>query len=174
MTTPVLFGETYLHGFTLLVPRFIWPEKPTAHQSQRELNVHFRRNLYEYSHERKTFIAWGILAEAYGNFGPYFGAIFSGVFLGMLFKFLSFFAINFPVNSVRSVIALTLLAMSIAWPTMESSVIVTSTLQVVVLIILLGFVLGKKTQGASLAHDNSTVGITFKPNSSTSSRIPLS
>ena len=142
----LLLGETYLYGPMLLVPRFIWPDKPTAHQSQIKLNLHFGRNLYEYGHERKTFIAWGILPEAYGNFGPYFGAIISGLFLGIVFKFLAVFALQYPLNSLRTIMALTLLALSFSWPTMESSLIVTSTFQVVILISVLGFFLSRKVR----------------------------
>ncbi|MEE9355851.1 MAG: hypothetical protein V3U75_09720 [Methylococcaceae bacterium] len=144
---PILMGETYLYGPFLMVPRFLWPEKPIAHMSQIRLNLHFQRQYFTVLSERSAYIAWGILPEAYGNFGPYLGAIISGLLLGMLFRYLSFFAAQYPLNSIRAMVALILLAMSFSWPAMESSVILTSSFQVVALIVVAGLVLGRRENG---------------------------
>lgn len=65
---PLLEGTTYTLIPPLLVPRFLWPDKPRSHEGQILLNVHFGRQSLDATYV--TYIAWGLLAEAYGNFGP--------------------------------------------------------------------------------------------------------
>ena len=70
--TPTLDGATYTLIPALLIPRILWPEKPRAHEGQVLLNTHFGRQDLESS--SRTYIAWGLLPEAYGNFGSKFGS----------------------------------------------------------------------------------------------------
>lgn len=77
---PPLLGETYALIPQLFIPRFLWPDKPIAHEGQVMLNVHFGRQRKEDT--VRTFVAWGLLAEAYGNFGSVWGPLFCGLFLG--------------------------------------------------------------------------------------------
>jgi hypothetical protein len=78
---PALDGATYSLIPPLFIPRFLWPDKPRAHAGQVLLNVHFGRQ--DLASTEKTFIAWGLLPEAYGNFGPVTGAIALGLTLGL-------------------------------------------------------------------------------------------
>lgn len=77
-----LGGATYTLIPPLLIPRVFWPSKPRTHEGQILLNVHFGRQDLHATYD--TYIAWGLLPEAYGNFGPYAGAIVLGAVLGAL------------------------------------------------------------------------------------------
>jgi hypothetical protein len=81
-----LYGATYTLIPPLFMPRILWPTKPRAHAGQDLLNIHFERQR-EVDVER-TFIAWGLLSEAVGNFGVWGGAAFLGIVLGYLLGYL--------------------------------------------------------------------------------------
>lgn len=81
MNIPPLGGGSYTIIPKLLIPRILWPEKPRTHEGQVMLNVHFgRQDLTSTFH---TYVAWGVLAEAYGNFGAYTGSFILGAVLGL-------------------------------------------------------------------------------------------
>ncbi len=81
-----LEGRTYALIPPLLMPRILWPDKPRTHEGQVLLNVHFGRQDLESTFT--TYIAWGLLPEAYGNFGAVTGSILLGAFLGILFAWI--------------------------------------------------------------------------------------
>eukprot|EP01035_Chromulina_nebulosa_P057659 gene57658-79000_t len=83
MKIPPLGGATYSIIPPLLVPRVIWPDKPRTHEGQIMLNVHFGRQ--DMNSTLRTYIAWGLLPEGYGNFGPIAGAVIIGSCLGFFF-----------------------------------------------------------------------------------------
>ncbi len=72
----VLNGATYAMIPELLVPRVLWPNKPRTHEGQVLLNTHFRQQTR--SETFVTYIAWGLIAEAYGNFGSLLGPLIVG------------------------------------------------------------------------------------------------
>lgn len=77
---PFLNGETYAQIPGQFVPRFFWSEKPLGHISTYTLSIYY--GLQRPEDTKKTTIAFGLLAEAYANFGLY------GVgLLGVLFAF---------------------------------------------------------------------------------------
>jgi len=80
---PYLNGETYADIPGQFVPRFFWHDKPTAHVSTTRLSVYY--GLQDENATNWTTIGFGLVAEAYANFG-YFGVGGLGLLLGCLYK----------------------------------------------------------------------------------------
>lgn len=99
-TIPLLDGKTYRVIPQLLVPRVFWPEKPRAHEGQAVLNVHFGRQRLEDTFT--TYVAWGLLAEAYGNFGAFWGPLFCGGMLGLLIGWAERWVRPYPITSLQA------------------------------------------------------------------------
>lgn len=78
---PPLGGSSYSLIVPLLVPRIMWPDKPRSHAGQVLLNVHFGRQ--DLNSTYRTYIAWGLIPEAYGNFGAITGSLLLGTALGL-------------------------------------------------------------------------------------------
>jgi hypothetical protein len=128
-----LHGATYTLIPPLLMPRILWPEKPRAHEGQILLNVHFGRQ--ELDSTFQTYIAWGLLAEAYGNFGSLAGNAFLGLFLGFCCAWLENFTARKLLLSLEGFIAFTLLLAIMGSFEMVASVLVTSVFQSVIVLI---------------------------------------
>src|SRR5690606_24852343 len=60
---PHLDGESYVDLPALLVPRFLWPDKPSALESNVRLALHF--GLVDEESAANVSIAFGPVAEAY-------------------------------------------------------------------------------------------------------------
>jgi hypothetical protein len=133
-TVPPLGGKTYTLIPPLLLPRILWPEKPRAHEGQVLLNVHFGRQ--DLNSTYATYVAWGLLPEAYGNFGPKAGAVFLGVVLGMSFAALEKFTARKLLLSLEGFIAFTVLLVMASSFEMVASVLVTSLFQAVVTLVV--------------------------------------
>jgi len=130
---PPLYGETYALIPPLLVPRILWPDKPRTHEGQVLLAVHFGRQELESTFV--TYIAWGLLPEAYGNFGPFFGSIILGSFLGILFAWIENFTARKAVLSVEGFVGFAFfLSMTTSFE-MVASTLITSQYQAMVPII---------------------------------------
>jgi hypothetical protein len=130
---PPLYGETYALIPPLLVPRLFWPEKPRTHEGQVRLNVHFGRQDLESTFQ--TYVAWGLLPEAYGNFGPRAGAIVLGLFLGFFFAWVENFTARKLLLSLEGFIAFTILLGLMGSFEMVASVLVTSIFQSVIVLV---------------------------------------
>jgi hypothetical protein len=128
-----LEGATYTLIPPLLVPRVLWPDKPRAHEGQVLLNVHYGRQ--DLNDTLTTYIAWGLLPEAYGNFGPIFGSVYLGAFLGLLFAWIENLSARKPVVSMEGFLALNLLMSLMNSFEMVASVLVTSTFQSMVIVV---------------------------------------
>ena len=129
-----LGGATYTLIPPLLVPRILWPDKPRTHEGQIMLNVHFgRQDLHS---TMQTYIAWGLLAEGYGNFGPVAGAIFIGACLGFFFAWVEKYSARKLLLSMEGFLCFTLfLGMANSFE-MVASVLVTSIFQAFIPIVL--------------------------------------
>lgn len=138
-----LGGATYSLIPPLLVPRIFWPDKPRAHEGQVLLNVHFGRQ--DLSSTFQTYIAWGLLPEAYGNFGARAGAIFLGVCLGLIFAWLENFTARKLLLSLEGFIAFTVLLDMAASFEMVASVLVTTLFQSVVLLVVVSVFFVERT-----------------------------
>jgi hypothetical protein len=125
-----LHGATYSVIPLLLIPRILLTDKPRSHEGQIMLNVHFQRQDLNSTFE--TYIAWGLLPEAYGNFGPLTGAIVLGVVMGLLFAFLEKWTANKLVVSMEGFIGFTMFLGFANSYEMVASVLVTSIFQALV------------------------------------------
>jgi hypothetical protein len=133
-TIQPLGGKTYTLIGPLLVPRVIWPDKPRSHEGQVLLNVHFGRQALESTYT--TYIAWGLLPEAYGNFGPISGSISLGLVLGFFSAWLEKFSARKLVLSTEGFVLFTLLLGMANSFEMVASVLVTSLFQACIPIVL--------------------------------------
>ena len=125
-----LHGATYSVIPLLLIPRILLTDKPRSHEGQIMLNVHFQRQDLNSTYE--TYIAWGLLPEAYGNFGPLTGAIVLGVVMGLFFAFLEKWTANKLVVSMEGFIGFTIFLGFANSYEMVASVLVTSIFQALV------------------------------------------
>jgi hypothetical protein len=131
-----LYGATYTLIPPLFVPRILWPSKPRAHAGQDLLNIHFERQR-EVDVEL-TFIAWGLLPEAVGNFGIWGGAIFLGIVIGYLLGYLESWSLLKEFFSVEGLILMGFWLKLMVSYEFVSSVFITSTFQMLIVIALGG------------------------------------
>jgi len=91
------------------------------------LNVHFGRQVSEQTFT--TYVAWGLLAEAYGNFGPIKGVLFLGLFLGIVFAWAENFTTRKPLLSTEGFLAFAVFLGLANSYEMAASVMITSIFQ---------------------------------------------
>ena len=78
-----LHGETYVLIPPQIVPRLLWPEKPSPNDSVKIMSI--RLGVLTPTEAETTSIAYGLVAEAYANFG--FAAVaILGFALGYCFR----------------------------------------------------------------------------------------
>jgi hypothetical protein len=160
----LLMGRTYSLIPVLFIPRFLWAEKPRAHEGQILLNLHFGRQMTVEQTER-TFIAWGLLPEAVGNFGSWFGPPLLGLLLGAVMGWLERISRAKRLFSVEGMVLGGLLLITVGSYEMVASVFLTSTFQFLVVVTVGGFILrawfGRGSAGSPLGQRSSRlVGIT--------------
>ena len=102
-----LYGKTYGYVLPQLIPRFFWPEKPRSHVATYELGIYY--GLQDEETTSTTTIAFGLLTEAYANFGL-FGAILLGVFWGFWLKKLQIWSTFSPMFSFAGLLMVLLTA----------------------------------------------------------------
>ena len=106
---PYLGGETYAQIPGQFVPRFFWPDKPVGHISTYTLAIYY--GLQRAEDTKKTTIGFGLLTEAYANFG-YFGLALLGAAFGFYFKSVSVWASESPILSYGGMLMVVLMAWS--------------------------------------------------------------
>ncbi len=106
---PHLDGTTYRSIPLLLVPRFIWPDKPAPHDSNRTLSIYYGLSTEESA--RNVSIAFGTPAEAYANFGL-FGLTLLGALYGWFFKRVERWCADAPTVSFAGIAKVLLIAWS--------------------------------------------------------------
>lgn len=125
--TPPLGGKTYSIIPPLLIPRIFWAAKPRTHEGQIMLNIHFGRQDLNATYQ--TAIAWGLLPEAYGNFGAYMGSLYLGAALGFAFAWLENRTCRKAIFSLEGFVSFGLFMGTAASFEMVASVLVTSVFQ---------------------------------------------
>ncbi|MEY2881707.1 MAG: hypothetical protein RLZZ15_4087 [Verrucomicrobiota bacterium] len=131
---PALGGATYSLIPPLLVPRILWENKPRTHEGQVMLNVHFGRQ--DANSTIRTYIAWGLLAEAYGNYGPITGALLLGLVLGLFCAWLENYSSRKLVLSLEGFLGFAILLGIANSFEMVASVLITTIFQSLVPIVL--------------------------------------
>lgn len=137
--TPPLLGQTYALIPRVIVPRFLNPDKVRSQEGQVVLNLHFGRQQTREQTER-TYIAWGLLPEAVGNFGPLWGPVIVGIAYGALIRFSELVGAGQDLLSkagLQSLVTAVLLAAS--YETV-STTLMASLFQIILLIELLSLV----------------------------------
>ena len=100
---PYLWGKTYFIIPQLLIPRFLNPNKIRGGEANHMLSVYY--GLQSYRQTIKTSIGWGLLQEAYANFG-WLGCLVLGAFLGNLYGWITRWSMNASTLSFRFLVAL--------------------------------------------------------------------
>ena len=106
---PYLWGESYMDIPALVVPRALWPNKPSSLQSNVRLGVYL--GLINESSAQSVSIAFGLLSEAYINFGL-LGAIALGAICGYGFKRFALLSADAPQFSAIGLFMILLTAWS--------------------------------------------------------------
>lgn len=107
---PHLNGETYGYIPPLFIPRFFWPDKPSGQITTKRLAIHY--GLQDESAAKTTSIGFGVLAEAYANFG-YIGLVLLGLLIGWLQKTIAIWTRACPLLSNGGLVMILLMAWSI-------------------------------------------------------------
>jgi len=132
---PLLMGETYGYIPAQLVPRIIWPDKPSGQVATMRLSIYY--GLQDEYSTRSTSIAFGTLTEAYANFG-FIGMALFGIFVGWAGKVISVWTRSCPLLSNGSLIMILIMAWSIQIE-LPMSVWVASLYQAMICVLLLPF-----------------------------------
>lgn len=106
---PFLNGETYGHILGQFVPRILWPDKPRGHISTYRLSIYY--GLQDEHATKRTTIAFGMLPEAYANFGT-IGIIGLGVIVGLCYSCLLSYSRYSPLFSPAGLLIILLTAWS--------------------------------------------------------------
>jgi hypothetical protein len=106
---PYLEGLTYSYVPGQFIPAFFWKQKPRAHVATNYLSVYY--GLQDEDATIKTTIAFGMLAEAYANFG-FFGMAALGAVFGFVLKKLGDWATYSPILSYPGLLLVVLMAWS--------------------------------------------------------------
>jgi hypothetical protein len=125
-----LRGATYSLIPPLLIPRFLWPSKPRTHEGQVLLNTHFGRQ--DLQSTFTTYIAWGLLPEAFGNFGAVTGALLLGIAVGVFCAWMETVTARKPLLSTEGFVAFAIFLGLATSYEMVASVMITSIFQAVV------------------------------------------
>jgi len=99
---PYLDGNTYSIIPQLLVPRFVNSNKIRSHEGTYRLNIHY--GLQTREDTLTTTIGWGLLNEAYANFGL-LGCTGLAVILGAFYGQITRWSMQTSILSARSLLA---------------------------------------------------------------------
>ena len=94
---PYLEGETYALLPSMLVPRFLGPEKTISQAGLNLLSI--RYGLQTTESIARTTIGWGLVSEAYANFG-YWAVVAIGALFGAICGALMRLSVGAPPNSL--------------------------------------------------------------------------
>lgn len=106
---PHLNGKTYGQIPAQFVPALLWPNKPVGHISTNTLAIYY--GLQREEDTLRTTIAFGMLSEAYSNFG-YIGMAAIGAIFAFCFKKVSEWTVNSPILSYAGLFQVVLMAWS--------------------------------------------------------------
>lgn len=125
-----MWGESYTVIPKLLIPRVLYKDKPFAHEGQILLNIHY--GLQDRQTALKTFLAWGLLPEAQGNFGM-MGVTGICMLIGLLLGLLSRWTMSVPIISYRNLVGAVTLFSLVDTETV-GSLLVTSLFQSLIIV----------------------------------------
>lgn len=132
---PFLDGATYAIIPSAMVPRIFNPDKASPHDGTSLLNVHFGNQTWEAA--QKTSMGWGLLNEAFANFG-YWGCFMLAVVLGTFYGLVTRWGIGPPPTSVSSLVGIFTLSFALQTE-MNAAVYITAYLQGLFALLLLAW-----------------------------------
>lgn len=106
---PYLDGQTYGHILPQLIPRIFWPDKPMGHVSTQRLATYY--GLQDEESTLRTTIGFGVVAEAFANFG-FLGLASLGAIIGACTKLAGVWTRCSPLISYPGMLMVLLLAWS--------------------------------------------------------------
>lgn len=106
---PYLTGESYVDIPVQIIPRFVWRDKPSSLLANVRLAVYF--GLVDPNNAMQVSIAFGMLSEAYVNFG-WLGVGFLGFLFGWAFRRISVLSLGAPQLSTLGIFMILLTAWS--------------------------------------------------------------
>lgn len=150
---PYLKGQTYSIIPQLLVPRLLNPNKLRGSEGNHILSMHYGLQTYEAT--LTTSIAWGLLQEAYANFGM-LGGLGLGAILGSLCGMVTRWCLQTSLFSFRSLFAvvITNAAFQSEW---TAGTLVSATFQATVVLLAVNFLLMKPHVHESYLEADSTL-----------------
>jgi hypothetical protein len=137
---PFLGGETYSIIPSALVPRLFDPEKASPHYSTSLLNVLYGTQTWEAA--ASTSIGWGMLNEAYANFG-YTGCAIAAVLIANFFGLVSWWCKGMPAGSIQNLIGIYTLGFALQTE-MTAAIFITAYLQGLVGLLGLAWVFARR------------------------------
>jgi hypothetical protein len=150
---PFLNGITYEAIPRLLVPRFIDSDKGVAHAANILLTVNYGLQSMEVA-TGGTSIAWGLVAEAFANFG-YLGIGALAVFLAVFYGLFSRITIGVPMTSLRFVVGLLIMGAAVKADTM--ALFITSQFQAIIGVSIAALFLMRREANPFAAEDDDGV-----------------
>jgi hypothetical protein len=148
---PFLNGLTYAPIPRLLIPRIIDDQKGISHAGNVLLTVNYGVQTIEQT--AHTSIAWGLVPEAYANFG-YLGVAGLAVALGLFYGYVTNLSVGVPMTSLRFVLGLLILGAATRADTM--GVFVTSQFQGVIGVSLAALFLMRRQANPFAAESGET------------------
>jgi hypothetical protein len=130
-----LAGETYALIPSAMVPRLLNSEKASPLESDTILNVHFGNQTAEAT--QATTIGWGMLNEAYANYG-YAGCAVLAVILGAFYGWITRLGLGLPPTSLSMLVGVFTLSFTLQTE-MTAAVYITAYLQGLFALLLMAF-----------------------------------
>ena len=149
---PFLNGLTYEHVPRMLVPRFIDDQKGTSHVGNQMLSVNY--GLVEIENVNTVSIGWGLIPEAYANFG-YLGVGVLAFVLAGFYSFITRLTVAVPLTSLRFVIGLLVMVAATTSDTM--GIFVSSQFQGIMAVTLASFVFMRKQPNPFATGEEHTI-----------------
>lgn len=134
---PFLGGETYAQIPRMLVPRVLDPDKPASQAGMDLLNI--RYGILTAEGAQRTAVGWGLLSEAYANFGVP-GVLMCGVLLGVFIGFITGWTSGAPPLSARTMLGIVVTAVSVSLEA-DSASYITSLFQAAIAVFVLSHLL---------------------------------
>jgi hypothetical protein len=155
---PYLYGETYANFWGMLTPRFLAPSKIISQTNLAILSIHY--GLQTTDDTATTTISWGLVSEAYANFG-FAGVVVAGLAFGALLGWLTYLTTGAPVISARGFIGLVSLIIPITSVAYDFSYMLLNLIQgiVAMLIVSLAFQLPQSRVRRRKALDTSRMNV---------------
>jgi hypothetical protein len=148
---PYFNGATYAPIPRLLIPRFIDDQKGISHAGNVMLTVN--HGLQTIEQTASTSIGWGLLPEAYANFG-YIGIAGLAVALAIFYALITNLTVGVPMTSLRFVLGLLIMAAATRADTM--GVFITTQFQGIVGVSLAAMVLMRRQRNPFAAESGET------------------